>query len=82
VSSRDCQSVAAFVLRGNGVGLIETGYCEPALASGDLVRLLPRWTSTDTPVFAIYPSRKFLPPRVTALISALLAWKNPLWIRG
>jgi DNA-binding transcriptional LysR family regulator len=82
VSSRDCQSVAAFVLRGHGVGLLETCYCEQALARGDLVRLLPRWTSTEIPVFAVYPSRKFLPPRVSAFIKALVTWKSPLWARG
>jgi DNA-binding transcriptional LysR family regulator len=82
VSSRDCQSVAAFVLRGHGVGLLETAYCEQALARGELVRLLPRWTSTELPAFAVYPSRKFLPPRVTAFLDALVAWKNPLWTPG
>jgi DNA-binding transcriptional LysR family regulator len=82
VSSRDCQSVAAFVLRGHGIGLLETGYCDQALARGGLVRLLPRWTSTDIPVSAVYPSRKFLPPRVSAFITALVSWKNPLWVRG
>jgi len=81
VSSRDCQSVAAFVRRGHGVGLIETAYCDQALARGDLVRLLPRWTSVEIPVSAVYPSRKFLPPRVTAFLKALAAWKNPLWAR-
>lgn len=79
VSSRDCQSAAAFVLRGHGVGLLETAYCEQALARGDLVRLLPRWTSAEIPAFAVYPTRKFLPPRVTAFLRALTAWKNPLW---
>ena len=82
ISSRDCQSAAAFVLRGHGVGLLETAYCDQALARGDLVRLLPRWTSTDIPVFAVYPTRKFLPPRVTAFLKALAAWKNSLWVRG
>lgn len=82
ISSRDCQSAAAFVLRGHGVGLLETGYCEPALARGDLVRLLPRWTLTEIPVFASYPTRKFLPPRVSAFVSALASWKNSMWIRG
>jgi DNA-binding transcriptional LysR family regulator len=80
LSSRDCQSVAAFVMRGHGIGLLETGYCEQAIARGDLVRLLPRWTSTEIPVFAVYPSRKFLPPRVTAFIRALVAWKTPWWV--
>ncbi len=40
--TRDCQSVAAFVLRGHGIGLLETAYSDPALARGELVRLLPR----------------------------------------
>jgi DNA-binding transcriptional LysR family regulator len=82
VSSRDCQSVAAFVLRGHGVGLLETAYCDRALARGELVRLLPRWTSTEIPVFAVYPTRKFLPPRASAFLRALAAWKNPWWARG
>ena len=82
VSSRDCQSVAAFVLRGHGVGLLETAYCDQPLARGDLVRLLPQWTSAEIPAFAVYPSRKFLPSRVTAFLKALATWKNPLWVRG
>ncbi len=82
VSSRDCQSVAAFVRRGHGVGLIETAYCDQALARGELVRLLPRWTSVEIPVSAVYPSRKFLPPRVTAFLKALATWKSPLWARA
>jgi DNA-binding transcriptional LysR family regulator len=81
VSSRDCQSVAAFVLRGHGVGLLETAYADPALASGELIRLLPRWTSTAIPVFAAYATRKFLPPRVSAFLKALASWKSPLWVR-
>jgi DNA-binding transcriptional LysR family regulator len=79
VTTHDCQSAAALVLRGHGVGLLETPYCEQALARGDLVRLLPRWTSVDIPAFAVYPSRKFLPPRVTAFLKALAIWNNPLW---
>ena len=82
VSSRDCQSVAAFVLRGHGIGLLETAYADQALARGDIVRLLPRWTSTEVPVFALYPTRKFLPPRVRAFLKALAAWKNSMWVRG
>jgi DNA-binding transcriptional LysR family regulator len=82
VSSRDCQSVAAFVLRGHGVGLVEAAYCDQALARGDLVRLLPRWTSAEIPVSAVYPSRKFLPPRVTAFLKALATWKNSWWDLG
>jgi len=81
ISSRDCQSVSAFVLRGHGVGLIESSYCEQPLARGELVRVLPRWASARSPVFAVYPSRRFLPSRVSAFVDALGKWKSPLWVR-
>jgi DNA-binding transcriptional LysR family regulator len=80
ISTRDCSSASAFVLRGHGIGLLETAYCEQPLARGELVRLLPRWTSAPIPVLAVYPSRKFLPSRVTAFVEALGNWKGPLWI--
>jgi len=81
ISSRDCQSVSAFVLRGHGGGLIESSYCEQPLARGELVRVLPRWASARSPVFAVYPSRRFLPSRVSAFVDALGKWKSPLWVR-
>jgi DNA-binding transcriptional LysR family regulator len=81
MASRDCKSVTDFVFRGHGVGLLPSTYCEQGLARGDLVRLLPRWTSPQIPVFAVYPSRKFLPFRVSAFLQALADWKTPLWIR-
>jgi DNA-binding transcriptional LysR family regulator len=81
ISSRDCNSVSSFVARGHGVGLLPSTYCDHALTRGDLVRLLPRWTSPQIPVCAVYPSRKFLPLRVAAFLDALAGWKNPLWTR-
>ena len=81
IASRACKSVSGFVFRGHGVGLLPSSYCDQPLARGELVRLLPRWTSLKSPVFAVYPSRKFLPSRVSAFLQALAAWKNPLWIR-
>lgn len=81
LSSRDCNSLTGFVFRGHGVGLLPSTYCDQGLARGELVRLLPRWTSPQLPIFAVYPSRKFLPSRVNAFLEALAAWKSPLWTR-
>ena len=81
MASRDCKSLTGFVFRGHGVGLLPSSYCEQALVKGDLVRLLPRWTSPPIPVFAVYPSRKFLPFRVSAFLEALASWRSPLWVR-
>jgi DNA-binding transcriptional LysR family regulator len=81
ISSQDFNSVSAFVYRGHGIGLLSSTYCDEAIASGALIRLLPKWTSPQIPVFAVYSNRKFLPLRLNAFLEALAAWKSPLWIR-
>ena len=81
ISTRDLHTVNTFVLRGHGIGVVPSIYCDEHIARGRLVRLLPKWTSPPNPVFAVYPSRKFLPLRLSAFLEALAAWRSPLWIR-
>jgi DNA-binding transcriptional LysR family regulator len=81
ISSRDFNSVSSFVYRGHGVGLLPSTYCDEALARGELIRLLPKWASPQIPVFTVYPTRRFLPSRLSVFLEALTAWKSPLWIR-
>jgi DNA-binding transcriptional LysR family regulator len=80
-ASRDINSASAFVHRGHGIGLAPATYCEEAIAKGKLIRVLPRWTSSPIPVFALSSNRKFLPLRLTVFLEALVAWKSPLWIK-
>lgn len=81
VSSRDFNSVSTFVYRGHGIGLLPSNYCDGEIEAGRLTRLLPKWSSPPIPVFAVYPSRKFLPLRVATFLKALASWNNPAWIR-
>jgi DNA-binding transcriptional LysR family regulator len=81
VSSRDFNSVSTFVYRGHGIGLLPSTYCDEQLAKGGLVRLMPKWSSPPIPVFAVYPSRRFLPSRLNVFLQALTGWTSPLWIR-
>jgi DNA-binding transcriptional LysR family regulator len=81
ISSRDFNSISTFVYRGHGIGLLPSTYCDEALASGALIRLLPKWSSPQIPVFAAYSNRKFLPLRLKVFLDALAAWKSPLWLR-
>jgi DNA-binding transcriptional LysR family regulator len=81
ISSRDFNSVSIFVHRGHGIGLLPATYCDDALASGALTRLLPAWSSPLIPVFALYSNRKFLPSRLRVFLAALAAWKSPPWLR-
>jgi DNA-binding transcriptional LysR family regulator len=77
----DFNSVSTFVYRGHGIGLLPSTYCDQALASGALIRLLPKWASPQIPVFAVYSNRKFRPLRLNIFLEALAAWKSPLWLR-
>jgi DNA-binding transcriptional LysR family regulator len=81
ISSRDFNSVSTFVYRGHGIGLLPSTYCVEGLASGALIRLLPKWASPQIPVFAVYSNRKFRPLRLNIFLEALAAWKSPLWLR-
>jgi len=81
VSSRDFHSVSSFVYRGHGIGLLPSNYCDGEISAGRLVRVLPRWSSPPIPVFAVYPSRKFLPQRLDVFLKALATWNNPVWLR-
>jgi DNA-binding transcriptional LysR family regulator len=81
ISSRDFNSVSTFVFRGHGIGLLPSTYCDEALGSGGLIRLLPKWASSQIPVFTVYSTRKFLPLRLSVFLKALGAWKSPLWSR-
>ena len=62
-------------------GLFPSTYCDEAPAGGSPVRPLPRWTSPEIPLFAVYPSRKSMPLRLQAFLEALAAWQSPLWIK-
>lgn len=51
-----------------------------ALRSGALVEVLPEWRSIDLGIYAVYPSRRQLPPKVRVMIDFLVdAFKEPAW---
>ena len=54
VAARDFHAVCAFTYRGHGIGLLPSTYCDTQIASGDLVRLLPDWSSPEIFVHAVY----------------------------
>lgn len=72
--------MSAFTYRGHGIGLLPTTYCEEKIASGELIRLLPDWSTPEILLHAIYPTRRFLPAKLQVFLDALRAWKSPLWV--
>jgi DNA-binding transcriptional LysR family regulator len=75
-------SVAAAV-RGAGIDLQPTFLVADALADGRLVEVLPGWQAMELGIYAVYPSRKFVLPKVRALVNFLAAsfadatWAQP-----
>lgn len=80
ISSRDFQSVSAFTYKGHGIGLLSSNYCDERIERGELVRLLPEWTSPEIFLHAVYQTRRFIPLKLQVFLDALKAWKSPLWI--
>jgi DNA-binding transcriptional LysR family regulator len=80
VSSRDFEAVSAFTYRGHGIGLLPSTYCDDQIRRGELIRLLPDWSSPEIFVHAVYPTRRFLPSRLQVFLDELKAWKSPLWL--
>jgi DNA-binding transcriptional LysR family regulator len=67
---------------GVGCALIPTYRCDEALRRGRLVRLLPRWATPSIPVHAVYPSARFLSPKVRAFVEHLRASLDPApWLK-
>ena len=73
---------ARAVLAGLGIALRSTWDIGPELKSGKLVRALPDWeSSANVGLYAVYPSRQFLPAKVRVFIDFLagLYGPEPYW---
>ncbi len=81
--SNNGDSCIAAALRGSGIQLQPTFLVAQELAAGQLVEVLPQYRSAELGIYAVYPSRKFVLPKVRALI-AFLADKlaDAPWMRA
>lgn len=53
------------------------------IAAGTLVQLLPEYRSLELGIYAVYPSRKFMAPKVRALVDYLAdAFRGRTWMDG
>lgn len=56
------------VQQGLGVAQLPLVVAQPSLGPGGLVRVLPAWQPPDVPVHALFPSARYLTPKVRAFI--------------
>jgi DNA-binding transcriptional LysR family regulator len=64
-------------IEGLGVILQPTFLAYEALRQGKLVRVLADWETDSLTVFAVYPNRQFLPPKVRSFIDFLTERLGP-----
>jgi DNA-binding transcriptional LysR family regulator len=73
IRSNNGDTCVAACVRGAGIQLQPTFLIAGELASGALVEVLPRYRSLELGIYAVYPSRKFVMPKVRALVEFLSA---------
>jgi DNA-binding transcriptional LysR family regulator len=68
----------AMALAGAGIALLPNISCVEDVTAGRLLHLLPDWTSSETPVHAVYPSSRHHSPKVMAFVEvARERWTAP-----
>lgn len=73
----DFHGLREAALAGLGIALIPVHVASDDLRAGRLQRVLPDWRSPQTPIHAVYPSNRFLAPKVAAFLDLLLERMTP-----
>jgi DNA-binding transcriptional LysR family regulator len=72
VRTNSGDTCCAAALQHQGIVLQPSFLVGPHLASGALVEVLPRFRSIELGVYAVYPSRRHLSPKVRAMVDFLV----------
>lgn len=65
-------AVREALIAGFGLSLTPRLYVEDAIADGRLVTVLDEWSPVKTPIYAVYPSRRYVLPKVRAFVDFLV----------
>ena len=73
----DVIGLCALAEHGAGIAALPEYVAAPGLASGALVRVLPKLVLGRIPIHAVFPSRRHLPRRVAVVLEALSTLHAP-----
>lgn len=65
----DLNTTKEMAVLGKGIALLPTFLCEKELSTKQLTRVLPEWHSEPREMSFVYPSHKYMPPKISAFIS-------------
>jgi DNA-binding transcriptional LysR family regulator len=71
-SANNSEVVRQFVLAGHGIALLPEPQVLDDILRARLYRILPDYPTEQTPVFLVYPSRRYLAPRTRVVIDFLV----------
>lgn len=77
-----CNSFAAIMAlasRGHGIGFIPNSHCKAAIQKGELVQVLPDWSSAEVPINLVYPAQRHRAPKVREMLPLLTAHLKELF---
>ena len=77
IAVTNSMAVRACALEGLGIIELNSYIVGPDIGAGRLVRLLDGYQSRELSVYAVFPQRRFLAPKVRVFIDALLALMTP-----
>ena len=77
VSADDMSFIHRAARAGAGLAVLPTFLANANVASGELVRVMPRWSIAGGHVWMVTPARQYLPKKVTAFREALLEGMQP-----
>lgn len=66
--ANDLNLIKTLTISGMGVSLLPTFLCYNEVKTGKLIRILKNWQTDLKPVHFIYPSQKFVTPKIKAFI--------------
>jgi DNA-binding transcriptional LysR family regulator len=70
--SNSGETCVALAIAGHGIALQPDFLVAQHLATGELEALMPDFPSLELGIYAVYPSRKFIAPRIRALVDFLV----------
>jgi DNA-binding transcriptional LysR family regulator len=71
VSVNSYTGVISLAVLGQGIGLVPHALCLSELSTGTLVRVIPEWSTSETPISLVYPAQKFSSAKVREMIPLL-----------
>lgn len=77
VISNSFATIRAALIAGSGIGVCSDFMVADDLAAGRLVRVLPKWSSGSGDVFAVYPSRRNIAPKLSTFLTHVTAALSP-----